>query len=297
MNAKQNAKFRMYRATETHCSDNLEITKNMPAFTAAFNNFKAKLTEITGTTQQRSSVLVGITTDKNVSRQNLGKQASDAAGMIFAFASVIGNNTLKQQVNVSETKLVQTNEEQFVSRCQNIHAKGTEHLAMLADYGITEQTLNNLQSAIDEYVAKSPKSRTAKSSRKTMTANLSQLFREADIILKEQMDKLVVVFRAEHPDFVKTYEATRIIIDPATTTTQLKGKVTNQADGTPIKGAAVNVVEANLTVQTDAKGGYLVKPIIVGKYTVKFSAAGFASKEIDEVDAKLGAVNVLNVAL
>jgi hypothetical protein len=287
----------MYRATEKHCDDNTEITKNMPAFVTAIADFKAKVAELNGTTQLRSSVLTGITTDKNAFRQSLGTQASDVAGMIFAFASVIGNNTLKQEVNFSVSRLIQGNEETFVSRCQNIHAKGVENLAALADYGITQQTLSDLQTAITNYVAKSPQTRTAKSNRKTLTANLSSLFKQADTILKERLDKLVVAFRAEHPDFVKSYEANRIIIDAASTTTQLKGKVTGKSDGLPIKGATVKVVEANLTAQTDAKGEYLIKPIVVGKYTITFSKEGFTSKEIDDVDAKLGAVNVLNVAL
>ncbi len=297
MDARQNAKLKMYRATEKHCDDNTEITKNMPAFVAAVNKFKAIISEITATTQKTSSVLKGITTDKNAARVSLATKASAAGGMIFAFASVSANNTLKQEVNFSVSKLLNSGEESFISRCQNIHDKGFENIAVLPDYGITNQTLSDLQSEIDEYIAKSPKSRTAKSNRKTMNANLTVLFKQADTVLKEQIDKLILVFRAEHPDFVKTYEANRIIIDAASTTTQLKGKVTNQADGTPVKGATVNVVGANLTVLTDAKGEYLVKPIAVGKYTIKFSAAGFADKEIDDVDAKLGAVNVLNVAI
>jgi Carboxypeptidase regulatory-like domain len=297
MDARQNAKSKMYRATEKHCDDNTEITQRMPAFVAAVNNFKAIIAEITATTQQTSLVLKGITTDKNVARLDLGAKASEVGGMIFAFASVTANNTLKQEVNFSVSKLSNGSEETFISRCRNIHAKGSENLAALADYGVTNQTLSDLQTMIDDYIARSPKSRTAKSNRMTMTSNLTTLFKQADTILKEQIDKLILVFRAEHPDFVKTYEATRIIIDPASTTTQLKGKVTGQANGLPIKGATVNVVEANLTVLTDAKGEYLIKPIVVGKYTVKFSKEGFTSKEIDDVDAKMGAVNVLNVAL
>jgi Carboxypeptidase regulatory-like domain len=297
MNKNQNAKFKMYRATEKHCDDNTEITKNMPAFVAAFNNFKAIITEINDTTQAKSVILRGIAIDKNESRQSLGSKVTEIAGLIFAFASATGNNTLKQEVNVSETKLLQHNEERFVSRCQNVYAKGLENVALLADYGITNQTLENLKSLIDDYLAKSPNTRNATGNRKTLNSNLTALFKKADTVLKEQIDKLIIVFRAEHPDFVKTYEANRIIIDAASTTTQLKGKVTAKTDGTPIKGATVNVVEANLTVLTDAKGNYLVKPIVVGKYTVKFSAVGFASKEIDDVDAKLGAVNVLNVAI
>lgn len=297
MNGKQNAKFKMYRATENHCEINKEITKNMPAFVAAFNNFKSLIAEINDTTRQKSSVLRGIATDKNESRQNVAKKVTEIAGLIYAFASAAKNNTLKQEVNTSETRLLQANEERFVSRCQNVYAKGMENVAALADYGITNQTLEDLQSAINDYLAKSPSTRNAAGNRKTLNSNLTALFKEADTLLKEQIDKLIVVFRAEHPDFVKTYEANRIIIDAATTTTQLKGKVISQANGTPIKGALVKVIEANITVLTNTKGEYLVKPIAVGKYTVEFSANGFITKEIDDVDAKLGAVNVLNVAI
>jgi hypothetical protein len=297
MDARQNAKSKMYRATEQHCDENTEITKNMPAFVAAFNSLKAIITEITATTQKTSVVLKGIVTDKNASRLSLATKASDIGGMIFAFASAKGNNTLKQEVNFSLSKLLNVGEESFISRCQTIHAKGVENIAMLPDYGITNQTLSDLQSAIDEYVAKSPNARTAKSNRKTMNANLTALFKQADTVLKEQMDKLIVAFRADHPDFVKTYEANRIIIDPASKTTQLKGKVTSKTDGLPIKGAAVKVVEANVTVLTDSKGDYSIKPIVIGKYTIRFSAAGFETKEIDDVDAKKGSVGVLNVAI
>lgn len=297
MDARQNAKSKMYRATEEHCDKNTEIIEKMPAFVAAFNNFKAIIAEINNTTQKTSTVLKGIAVDKNASRQALGIKASDAAGMIFAFASAAANNTLKQEVNFSLSKLLAGNEDLFISRCQNIHAKGLENLSALKDFGISEQTLSELKTAIDEYIAKSPKTRTAKSNRMTMNANLTALFKQADTILKEQMDKLVVGVRASHPDFVRSYESNRIIIDAASTTTQLKGKVISELDRTPIKGATVKVAEANITVQTDAKGEYLIKPIVVGKYTLIFSAAGFVTQEIEGVDAKKGAVNVQNVAL
>ena len=65
MNAKQNSKFKMYGATEKHCDDNTEITKDMPAFVTAFNNFKTKINEINATTRQKNEVLTGIATDKN----------------------------------------------------------------------------------------------------------------------------------------------------------------------------------------------------------------------------------------
>jgi ABC-type uncharacterized transport system auxiliary subunit len=58
--------------------------------------------------------------------------------------------------------------------------------------------------------------------------NLRELFKQTDAILREQMDRLVVTFKATHPDFVKTYESTRIIVDPPKKSVQFKEIVTDK---------------------------------------------------------------------
>ena len=46
MKNRQKAKLTMYRAVETHCNDNASLIATIPAFHAAFNEFKAKIAEI-----------------------------------------------------------------------------------------------------------------------------------------------------------------------------------------------------------------------------------------------------------
>ena len=89
---------------------------------------------------------------------------------------------------------------------QNIHDADAANLAALADS----------ETAIDNYSAETMKPRTAVSNRKTATANLAALFKETNDILKNQMDKLIELYRADHPDFVNTYFETRIMVDPPT---------------------------------------------------------------------------------
>lgn len=287
----------MYRATEKHCEDNAGIIGKTPAFQTVFNNFKAKIADITHTTQQKDVALTGIAVDKSSSKQTLAQIATEIAGIVYAFASATANNTLKQEVNFSYTALLRTKDDQLAPRCQNIHDKASANLAALADYGITPALLTDLQTAISNYSAEAPKPRTAASQRKTMTANLSNLIKEADAVLRDQMDKLVVTFKAANPDFVKTYESTRIIIDPATTTTQLKGTVTNKADGSPVKGATITVVELSKTAKTDSFGKYLIKPIPNGKHTIRVAKTGFTDFEIFDFNVKLGDITTLDVVL
>ena len=59
------------------------------------------------------------------------------------------------------------------------------------DYCITTEKLATLQAAITAYAAETPKPRVAVSLRKTYNANLAASFKQADAILRSQMDKMV----------------------------------------------------------------------------------------------------------
>ncbi len=297
MNARQEAKITVFRAVETHSDDNASIIATVPAFQTALTEFKAKIAEILAVEQLRDASLMGIAAGKSNLKQTLCRQTADIAGIIYAFASATGNEPLKAESNLSYSKLRQTRDEQLAPRCQNIHARADENKVALADYGITAGILTALQTAIDNYQTETPKPRTAQSQRKTQTANLRRLFSEADAILKTRLDKFAANFKTANPDFAAAYEANRIIIDPAVTTTQLKGKVTNQTNKDPIKDATVTVVEANITAKTNASGEYQIKPLAPNKYTIRITATGFQDFEQDEVEVKLGVVNKLDIEL
>jgi len=297
MNAKQEAKLTMGKGVEQHLDTNSAIIAAVPALVTAVSELKTIIANIVGTTQLKDVNLAGIAIDKTVSKQTLAQKTADIAGFIYAFAAATDNNTLQQEVNYNLSKLLKTRDEQLAPRCQIIHDKGIEFKTQLADYGITDATLADLQAAIDSYSATSPKTRTAISTRKTLKSNLAEEFRQLDAVLKKRIDKLINIFRDSHPDFVKTYESNRIIPDPPTTTTQLKGIVTNSADGTPIKGATVTIVELGKIAKTDSAGKYQFKPAILGTYTIRITATGFQDFEDDEVEIKMGTVNSLNVGL
>ena len=304
MNKKQEAKLNMYRATQSVCNGNSAVFSGNAAFTAAFDEFETQIGNIISTMQQDAAVITGIAADKNVSKEVLCEKAAEIASVISAYASTAGNNTLKMEVDFPVSRLMRLRDELTAPNCQNIHDKGAANLAALADYGITAPMLADLQDLIDRYSADTPKPRSAISSRKTTTANLAALFDQTDRILKERMDKIVVLFRSSQPVFVETYENARRIIDPATTTTQLKGKVTDKSDSSPVKNATVTAVRTEngingqtFTTASDANGDYQIKPITHGKYTITVTAEGYANLETTGFDIKLGEVNHLNYEL
>jgi hypothetical protein len=308
MNALQEAKLKMYRTTESYCNDNTAIIASNVAFQAAFNNFKTNIAAIISTAQADDVPLTGITMDKNKSKQKLCRMTAETAGVIFAYAATVGDNTLKMEVDLTVSDLTRMREDSLAARCQNIHDAGVENLAALGDYGITQDALNSLQTAIDTYSADTPKTRTAISQRKTTTANLAALFDETDTLLKDRLDRLVQIFKAAHPEFVQAYEVTRRVVKPPTTVTQLKGIVTDKTTGAPVKNATVTATPAPpeppaindpipLTALSDAAGEYSFKPLPHDTYTVTVTALGFNNFEADNVDVKLGEINSLDVEL
>ncbi len=287
----------MYRAVEKHCDDNAAIVGTVVAFGAALTDFKTKIASIISTEQLSALVITGIAEDKFVLKQDLCQKASDVASIIGAYASAISDNTMAEQVAFPFTKLLKTRDDQLGPLCQNILDIGNAHSGPLKDYGLSAANLTALQTAIGDYSASTPKPRTAMSQRKTYLSNLKDIFAATDTVLKKQMDKLIVNFKASNPDFVKEYKSNRVIIDPGTTTTQLRGTVTNKANNSLVAGATISIVEASKTVKSNATGKYSVKPVPPGTYTINASAAGFDPFTAIGVSAKLGVATTFNIEL
>lgn len=297
MNAKQEAKLTMYRGVEQHLNTNSDIISTVAALVTAFNAFKAAIANIVNTTQLASVNLAGITVDKGNSKQNLARATADTAAIISAYASATGNPTLKAEVNYSYSKLIRLRDEMLAPICRIIHTRGTENSGAIKNYGITAEKLDELNTAIENYTAKTPNPRAAVSNRKTQNANLIELFRQADALLKNQIDPLMRNFRATNSDFYNTYQSAREIIDPSTTVTQLKGMIVDAADDKPVKGATVTIVQLGKTAVTNSAGEYSFKPVEHGSFTINAAATGYQTFEKDEFEIKMGEIKYLDVNL
>ena len=297
MNATQEAKLNMYRATQQHCEDNAAIVATVPAFSTSFNSFKSKVAAIIATVQQEDLITKGVTIDKSEAKKTLCQLAADIAAPIFAFASANNDNRLKQEVNFSYSDLYKSKDDQLAPRCQNIHDASTTNLAALTPYGITAATLTTFQTTIDNYKTKVPTPRNAAALKATIRTNLRNLIKETDKVLKEQMDKTVVGFKTTNPDFTKTYKTNRIILDPSKTATTLQGTVTNSADNTFVVGATVAIEGTKLNAITNDKGEYEIKPITIGTANLIASASKFKDKRISNIAVKKGQINKQDISL
>ena len=288
MNAQHTAKLTMYRTTEQIQDMNASIVAAVPALVTLITAFKAIIVSILETSELTNVNLSGIAADKGNAKDNLARTASDFADIIAAFASATKNSALKQEVNYSYYKLAKMRDESLAPVCRIIYNRAEENLDALRDYGITTQKLALFDTAINDYAAKSPKTRTAIVNRQAQNANLRELFKQADDILNNQMDGLMKNFRTTHSDFYNAYSAAREVINPHTTVTQLKGSVIDASDEKPIKGAVVTIVELNKSKNTNLNGEYSFKPAENGTFTLTIEKTGYAPYQKEELEIKTG---------
>jgi hypothetical protein len=214
LDARQEAKLNMYQVVQGHCADNSAIVDTNTGFKTGVTDFGGVVSQIDSGAQLVSPNLTGIAIDKNVSKKDLSREAATMAGRIYAFASKNGNNTLKQQADLAESDFLRLKDAELAPACQAIHDLAETNKVALKDYGVTDEKLAALQTKIDAYAAAVPKPRSAIAGRKTTKANIRQLFKQADAVLIDQMDRLVNDFAADHPEFVAGYFNARIIVDP-----------------------------------------------------------------------------------
>jgi hypothetical protein len=296
MHSKQEARLNMYHAVIAHCNANPAIVATVVAFQTTLTSFKAKVSSIQTTAQQEAQVISGVATDKKVLRASLCQQGADIAAVVYAYAASIGNNTLKESMAFSRSDLRNMRDDQLAPTSLNIHDTANANLVSLAFYGITAPMLASFNSLIEDYSDAVPTPRNAAVLRKTYSAELKTLFIEADSLLTEQMDKTAVQFKAANLQFYDAYKNNRIIIDAATSATQVKGIVTDNATDNPLNAVVVTVQDQSYTTTTDHNGNYTLKIPVHGFYKIIFTKAGYVVNAA-EVDVKIGQTSSLDITL
>lgn len=297
MTSRQEAKLNMYHAVITHCDANAGIIAGVTAFTSSLATFKLKVTGIDDTAQLEAEIISGIATDKKVLRTTLSQQAADIAALVFAYAKSTSNNTLAEAVDYSKSELGGLRDDELAPAAQNIHDAANTNLVALAPYGITAPTLTAFQTMITSYTDAVPKPRNAAAQKKTYSATLVTLFEEADAILKDQMDKIVVQFKTSHPDFYSTYKNNRVILDAPVSNSQAAGLIIDASTNDPVFGVTVTVDGQPYSGNSGPTGEYGVKIPAPGVYTLIFTKTGYQPLQQTNVIISLGQTTTKNVEL
>jgi len=213
MNDQQENHLTMYHVVIDCIEEHADLMAATPALLLAFNNFKMLVAKINETTTTQVIKTTGYTQDKLNAKKQLASEATIVAKLICAYAYSINDLVLSGNAKYTYNKLMKFRDEVMPGHCQIIYNLAQEHLAALADYGITAAVMASLQAAMNNYRERKNLWTLANIDRNVTTAELKQLFKDTNLFLRVRLDSGMMVFKLSAPKFYRMYVRSRNIID------------------------------------------------------------------------------------
>ncbi|RKS02924.1 carboxypeptidase-like regulatory domain-containing protein [Flavobacterium sp. 102] len=275
MNQLQERKRSMYYVVEDFLATvPAAIIASMPEFEAKLVTFTKSVADIRQLSESQTTNRVGYRIVKDDLKLALTRKAIDVATRIKAYAINIDDVVLREEMYQRISNLIKKPDTICADICQYIHGKGSSLLANLSDYGVDNVMLDSLDDSISEYTSYIPKPRAGIVERKQATSEMSQLFASCDVVLKK-MDALVNMLQFSDLEFYSTYYSSRKIIRPGYRTIAIRGIVTD-AEGYPLNKVDVAIEDTAFSRKTTNNGGFEIKDIDSGMYTVIVKKPGYA---------------------
>ncbi|NVN95215.1 MAG: hypothetical protein HXX18_08030 [Bacteroidetes bacterium] len=151
-----------------------------------------------------------VTKSKNSILLQMIKDANLFHSALTAYSNLSKNDTLKFQVEAQGKRLKKSKRGMDVfDVCNYMYALATTYKTALLDYGITQDTLKTADQVLKNF---SNSVSLPKTVIKTNKANNQQLMitnKDIQLLLKNQLDKLINLMGKDVPDFVDKYYAIR----------------------------------------------------------------------------------------
>ncbi len=288
MTDNQENKLSMGLVVQNVVNSNNEIWRELIAFVNAFSDFEEIITEILSNRVVQEADTKGVTLDKQRAEEILIAKTLMVSAGTYAYAVDNNNDTLREKINYSPSSLRKARDTILRDMCQLIHDEVKKEIGNLEEYGILPADLTDLQNKINLYYNAISEPREAITDRKTATQELVILFGRVDDVLKERMDKLMIMFRDSHPLFYRQYVNARMIVDlgesPEEPETSVITCITDQSILTQVSVFLQNIATGDFEIiwgdgettalTMEATGGNWTHDYIeTGTYTIKIIGA------------------------
>jgi len=213
MTKNEENKFSMYRAVYSVLNENQTEVATIPALESAKTNFNTLMTSINEKDNAYKTSTAGKTDAKKNVKETLLDVLVPCTNSLFAYASKAKIADLKANTNVSISKFRQMRDNDFINKARSIHDLLNSNVASLADYGITAAKVTELNEKLNDYADAIGNKDASYASKSAARQTLSQLFDQADVVLKNEIDSLMESFKTANEIFYNKYWSARVIKD------------------------------------------------------------------------------------
>lgn len=211
MNSRQNNKFRMYKAVSAVLAEHAESVRSLAAFVPAVEQFNDIIMQIFSQDQRILESSVGKTAAKDSIEASLKIIVLKVSSALASLAYRSGDQELAAAVRCNKSDLDHQRQTNLDTTAKIIDGIATAYQVQLAAYGIDAAqltALNRMSVAYSKAVGRKEGGYAARSSAVTV---IKELFRINDRNLREDIDRIMQLFRYEQADFYYAYRAARYI--------------------------------------------------------------------------------------
>lgn len=261
------------------------------ALFASFNKFELSWEILT---QDYS----GSTLSKRNVKSQLAKHLSKCNMLIYNYC--IKNEITAELPNFkgSEGSLNRLSDEKLISRSKYSIQYLEKMAETIGETGLATQDLDDLKTLFTNYEALAPRPKILIGKQKIAQQDLSDAHADGLHIIQERLDKVMEsMFEDADPDFYHTYVEASEIEKPNSSTLAVKGSILDKSTKLPVPQAHVIIESIDLDHEVKGKkGGFRIKKLEPGTYTVKVEAVTYKSISLDLIH-RLGETNVLEIEL
>jgi hypothetical protein len=176
------------------------------------NDLDEIITRITSKSDEAGS-LFGIGERKETLKAQIAVKGSSLSGAIQAFAYDSGDTDLAVKVKASKSEIHKMNEEDLGTYIHMLVETTNGNLKTLADFGVSKEILTEIKTTMEEYKALIGKPRSILNTKYVALDAVDQLFDEGNVLLRNKMDNMMLLYCESNPDFYNGYERARTIVD------------------------------------------------------------------------------------
>jgi uncharacterized protein YxjI len=199
--------FKNVQTTNEKHNDIIELYPKLKQYNNDFNN---SVELIIQNDTVHSTVKLGTTDQKNSAKVALANTLFNRCCTAKAFANEINDLELKALVDVSESLLKILPNEELSLKAKAILEKLKQYTTQLADYGMSDEDINELENDITEYDSRLGNKESKSQTSVAAKIDLNEKFAIADKIL-EQLDNIIQGLSKKHAEYCKNYFLARNI--------------------------------------------------------------------------------------
>jgi hypothetical protein len=214
MNDRQNTKLNMAQRVSDTLSKYYPVYAHIAPVRVAAAELMEKISSIRKMNTTRGSVHVpAATVTKQAAENAMVDDAMRFTNSLYVIGFSSGNAELTGLSSLNPSSFFKAEDNESLSLARRIESLAKTYATVLANYGLDNAAIDAFRARVDAFAALIAAPMGATGERKQKTTALYSLFADLDSVLYDKLDKLMVLFKASHPDFYGEYRTSRNLIN------------------------------------------------------------------------------------